>query len=84
VKHYAGWYALGSRQGRVLALLAGPVQDRARAEALLEPAAGHARARYGVSEGDGFTVGWIALPTACQGVFNDALWVKGEFQEYDA
>jgi hypothetical protein len=85
MKHYAGWYVLGLRAGRVLAIVAGPVQDRAKAESLnTEAARKLASARYGTQEGDTFMVGWLALPQALPGAFNAELWLKGEFQEYDA
>ena len=86
MKLYAGWYIVGMRHERILALVAGPVQDRARAEALIANAAPVARARWTEppEEGDTFMVAWLALPAPVPGPCNAALWVTGEFQEYDA
>lgn len=64
--------------------MAGPVQDRVKAESLLAGAQALATARYGLEEGDKPLVGWLALPEPLPGVFNEALWLKGEWQEYDA
>lgn len=85
MKLYAGWYVVGFRKARALATVAGPVQSRERAEALLAPASAVAVKDFDpLDEGDTFAVAWIAFPERLLGVCNAALWVNPEFQEYDA
>jgi hypothetical protein len=84
MKLYAGWYVVGERGGDTLALIAGPVQSRERAEALQPGAQAHARVHFALADGDTFAVAWLAFPRALAGRCNVALWVNPEFQEYDA
>lgn len=84
MKLYAGWYVVGFRLGRVVAAVAGPVQSKERAEALLAPASALALKEFTLDETATFTIAWIAFPEPLHGVCNGALWVNPEFQEYDA
>lgn len=84
MKLYAGWYVVGFRKARVLSAVAGPIQDRGKAETLLAPASEAARREFDVEDGDTFAVAWIAFPEPLHGVCNALLWLQPEFQEYDA
>lgn len=84
MKLFAGWYVVGERAGDTLALVAGPVGARDRAEALLGPASRTATLAFALEAGDNFAVAWLAFPRPLAGRCNVALWVNPEFQEYDA
>lgn len=84
MKLYAGWYVVGLRDDRILALVAGPVQSRERMEASLATFSASAAQLWTVKAGDTFHVAWLAFPKPLPGAANKALWVNPEFQEYDA
>lgn len=84
MKLYAGWYVVGLRLDRVLALVAGPVQSRERAEGLLAGSSASAERIWSLDAGDSFAVAWLAYPKPLPGAANEHLWLKPEFQEYDA
>lgn len=83
MKLHAGWYVVGERGGRVLAVIAGPVQARDRAEALLPGASAAAAGAFTLDGTETFAVAWIAYPSPLVGACNAQLWVNPEFQEYD-
>lgn len=84
MKLYAGWYVVGLRLDRVLAIVAGPVQSRERADGLLATFRPVAESVWTVQPGDTFHVAWLAFPKPLPGAANAHLWLQPEFQEYEA
>jgi len=80
---YGGWYAVAmSANHRAIAIIAGPVQDRTKAEALLEPARAASVGRFNGMDGAIFLPALLAFPDRVPGCENAALWVNPEYAEY--
>jgi hypothetical protein len=81
---YGGWYVAAlSQNGRALALIAGPVQDRAKAEMLLEPAHKVAEGKFTNIAGTRYMPALLAFPDRVPGCENAALWVTPSYVEYN-
>jgi len=80
VTMFGGWYVLGFRRdGAVLAVVAGPWQDRGKAQQMLPAAQKAALARFSIRDTDTFTVGQLYVPEKTPGKCNAELWVNPEW-----
>lgn len=79
---FGGWYVVGIREdGAVIALIAGPWQDRSKAESLFPAAQKAADGQFSLRAGDTYGIAYIALPAAVPGKCNVQLWVTAEWTE---
>ena len=79
-----GYYVVGMRYKRVLAIIAGPFKSRARANAICEAASKSAASRFqSMRTEDTFGVAFLALPWAIPGSENGQLWITPEYREHE-